>query len=100
MIVREVASCRAGDKGDVSNVLVVALDSEKFELLREKLTVDRVRKVFGPLVSGSIERFEMTGIQAFNFVMNGALAGGVSRSLALDPHGKSRASLMLGISLD
>jgi hypothetical protein len=99
MRVRDVACCRAGDKGDVSNVLVVALNSECYKTLRETLTVERTREVFGPLVRGQIVRYEMPGIEALNFVMYEALAGGVSRSLAIDPHGKSRASLMAGISL-
>lgn len=98
MRVRDVACCRAGDKGDVSNVLVVALNTECFEMLRDSLTVERVRETFGPVVRGDIVRYEMPGIEALNFVMQEALAGGVSRSLALDPHGKSRASLMAGVS--
>jgi hypothetical protein len=100
MIVREIAYCRAGDKGDTSNVVVVAHDDDAYEVLRRELTLARVERHFQPVVAGTIERFEMPGIRALNFVMYQALAGGVSRSLALDPHGKSRASLMLAISLE
>jgi hypothetical protein len=100
MIVRDIAYCRAGDKGDTSNVVVVAHDDDAYEVLRRELTLARVERHFEPVVSGAIERFEMPGIRALNFVMYQALAGGVSRSLALDPHGKSRASLMLAISLE
>jgi hypothetical protein len=99
MIVRDIASCRSGDKGDVSNVVVVALRPEDYPVLLERLTVDRVREHFAPLVHGEIVRYEMPGIGAVNFVMQQALAGGVSRSLAIDPHGKSRASLMAAIDL-
>ena len=100
MIVRDIAYCRAGDKGDTSNVVVVAHDEAAYEILQRQLTKDKVEQHFKPLVLGKIARFEMPGIRALNFVMYQALAGGVSRSLALDPHGKSRASLMLAISLD
>jgi hypothetical protein len=100
MIVRDIAYCRAGDKGDTSNVVVVAHDDDAYEVLRRELTLARVERQFQPVVAGPIERFEMPGIRALNFVMYQALAGGVSRSLALDPHGKSRASLMLAISLE
>jgi len=99
MLVRDIACCRAGDKGDVSNVVVVALQPEHYQLLLQRLTVDRVREHFAPLVKGEIKRFEMPGIGAVNFVMQQALGGGVSRSLAIDPHGKSRASLMATIPI-
>ncbi|MCU1461690.1 MAG: hypothetical protein JWO37_1765 [Acidimicrobiales bacterium] len=98
--VREIACARAGDKGDVSNVVVVPYEAAGYEFLREELTVERVREHFGELVVGDIVRYELPGIQTLNFVMTGALAGGVTRSIWLDAHGKSRASLMLTLELD
>jgi hypothetical protein len=99
MLLREVAYCRAGDKGDTSNVLVVPHDETDYEWLKSVLTVECVSPVFAPLIRGEITRYEMPGIRALNFVMTHALHGGVSRSLCLDMHGKARASLMLGIGL-
>lgn len=96
---RDVAFARAGDKGNTSNVVVVPYDEDDYDWLREVLTVERVREVFAPLVHGAIERYEVPGIRALNFVMQEALAGGVSRSLGLDLHGKAHASLMLSITL-
>ena len=96
---REVAFSRAGDKGDISNVSVIPYDEKDFELVKEQITIKRVKEAYGELVKGKIERYEFTGIKALNFVMYGALDGGVSRSLCLDLHGKSRGSIMGNIEL-
>lgn len=98
--VREIAFARAGDKGEVSNVLVAVYDYADYEWLSARLTVDVVRERFGALVGGSITRYDLPGSRILNFVMEKALQGGVSRTLAMDMHGKSRASLMLSIVLD
>lgn len=97
---RTMAYSRSGDKGDTSNIVVAPFDEADYEWLRRHLTVDVVREQFKTLVRGKITRYEMPGTRMVNFVMEGALQGGVSRSLNLDMHGKSRASLMLGIQLE
>jgi hypothetical protein len=97
---REVAFSRAGDKGDISNVSVIPYAESDWEWIREQVTVARVVAVYGPLVRGPIERYELPGIKALNFVMRGALEGGVSRTLALDLHGKSRGALMGTIEVE
>ena len=99
VLLRSVAYARAGDKGDTNNVLVIPYDEGNYDWLNEHLTVDVVREVFGKVVVGPITRYEFLGIRALNFVMERALEGGVSRSLNLDAHGKSRANLMLGLWL-
>ena len=91
---REIAFCRAGDKGDISNVSVIPYEEKHFDLVRKQVTVDKVKKAYGELVKGKIVRYEFPGIKALNFVMYGALGGGVSRTLCLDLHGKSRGSIM------
>lgn len=100
VLVRDVAYARAGDKGNTSNVVVIVYDEGNYDWLLENLTVEAVAAVFGKVVRGEITRYEMPGIKAVNFVMKRALEGGVSRSLNLDAHGKSRANLMLGVRLD
>lgn len=100
VLVRDVAYARAGDKGNTSNVVVIVYDEGNYGWLLDNLTVEAVSEVFGKVVRGEITRYEMPGIKAVNFVMKRALEGGVSRSLNLDAHGKSRANLMLGLRLD
>ena len=100
MILHEIATARAGDKGDTSQIAVIAHDDAAYALLVEKLTVERVALCFAGIARGRITRHEAPGLRAFVFILENALGGGVSISLAPDPHGKSLSSLMLGMSLD
>jgi hypothetical protein len=97
---RELAHARAGDKGDISSIVLVVDDQANFDLVREQVTAGRVREWFGPLVKGEVERHEVPQLGALNFVCHGALFGGVTRSLAVDPHGKSRSSLLLEMEVE
>jgi hypothetical protein len=97
---REVAHARSGDKGDTSNVGVIAYDEADFPLLQEQVTVERVRALYGGLVRGEVVRYELPNIGALNFVLRQALQGGVTTSLALDPHGKTRSSIILELPID
>jgi len=97
---REIAFCRAGDKGDISNVSVIPYDEKNYDLVKEQITVEKVRNAYGKLVKGDIKKYELPGIKALNFVMYEALGGGVSRSLCIDLHGKSRGSIMGEIEIE
>jgi hypothetical protein len=101
MMVRvyDIAHSRAGDKGDTSNISVIAYDAAGWEILRTQLTSERVMAAFAHIAKGPIRRYELPKLQALNFVIDHALGGGVTRSLAQDAHGKSLSSLMLTIEL-
>ena len=99
MKLREIAYSRSGDKGDISNICVFAYEEAHWETMRREVTVERVSAVFGKLVKGEIFRYELPGTSGLNFVMTQALAGGVSRSLRTDPHGKSYQSLILDMEI-
>ena len=100
ILLRDVAHARSGDKGDTSNVGVIAYDEADFPLLREQVTAERVTAIYGDLVRGEVVRYELPNIGALNFVLRQALQGGVTTSLSLDPHGKTRSSLVLDLPLD
>lgn len=97
--VYDLAHSRAGDKSDTSNISVIAYDAKAWEILREQLTTERVVRAFAHVAKGPVQRYELPKLQALNFVIEGALGGGVTRSLAQDAHGKSLSSLMLTIEL-
>jgi hypothetical protein len=99
MMLREIAHGRAGDKGDISQISIIAHDKADYALLARTLTAERVQAFFGGIVWGDVARYEMPGLGALNFVMQKALGGGVTRSLALDAHGKCLASVLLGMEL-
>lgn len=90
---------RAGDKGNTSNISVVAYDDRAWHILREQLTVERVMDAFAHVAKGPVTRYELPKLKALNFVIENALGGGVTISLAQDAHGKSLSYLMLGIDL-
>ena len=97
--VYDLAHGRAGDKGDTSNISVIAYDAAGWDVLRTQLTVERVAQAFAHLARGPVRRYELPRLRALNFVIEGALGGGVTRSLAQDAHGKSLSALMLTIEL-
>jgi hypothetical protein len=92
---REIAHARAGDKGDTSNIGVIAYRPAFYPILLEQVTVDRVKAHFRGLVRGPITRYQLPNVHAINLVLERSLGGGVTRSLSLDPHGKSYGALIL-----
>ena len=97
--VYDIAHSRSGDKGNTSNVAVIAYDEAGWDKLREHLTAERVMAAYAHLAKGPIRRYELPNLRALNFVIENALAGGVTRSLRLDPHGKTLSSIVLTIEL-
>lgn len=92
---REVAHCRSGEKGNHSNVSVIAYHPSDFVILLEQVTEASVRDLYGPITLGSIIRYEAPRIAALNFVLEDTLEGGRSRTLAFEESGKALSSLML-----
>lgn len=99
MKLRDIAHSRTGDKGDTSNISLIAFDAADYPLLEAHVTADRVKALFAGIVHGEVTRYTIPGIGALNFVMRNALGGGVTRSLALDAHGKALASALLDLDV-
>ncbi len=99
MRLRELAHARTGDKGDTSQISVIAYEEGDYAYLAEHVTAERVHAHFSAIVRGDVVRYELPGLGALNFVMDRALAGGVTRSLALDAHGKCLGSLLLELEV-
>ena len=99
MRLREIAHSRTGDKGNISNISVIASDPKDYPLLVERVTAARVATLFAPIAAGPVTRYELPNVGALNFVLEGALGGGVTRALTLDAHGKALSSLMLDLEL-
>jgi hypothetical protein len=99
MKLREVAHSRTGDKGNISNISVIAYDPKHYPLLCEQVTADLLKALFSEIVQGEVIRYELPNIGALNFVMHKALGGGVTRSLSLDAHGKGLSSALLDLEI-
>lgn len=100
VLLQHVAHVRSGDKGNTSNISVIAYDAALYPMLKEQLTAERFRAFYGGTIKGTVERYEIDRLAALNFVAHGALGGGVSRSLSLDNYGKALAAAILGFELD
>lgn len=95
----EIAHSRTGDKGNISNVSLIVYNIKDYDLIKEKVTSETVKNWFKDIVKGEVKRYEIPQLGALNFVMYDALGGGVTRSLALDKHGKSLSSYLLDMEI-
>ena len=99
MKLREIAHSRTGDKGNISNISVIAYDPEQYPLLEQYVTAQRVKEFFSDIVKGEVIRYTLPKIGALNFVLHSALGGGVTRTLSLDAHGKSLSSALMNLEI-
>ncbi len=95
-----MAHGRSGDKGDGSNVGVLAYDERGYEILRDFLTTDRVKRHFGSIVEGKVERFELPNLMGLNLVLHDSLGGGGSASLKNDAQGKTHAMALMRMLIE
>ncbi|MEZ5765596.1 MAG: acyclic terpene utilization AtuA family protein [Xanthobacteraceae bacterium] len=95
-----IAYGRSGDKGDTSNIGLIARTPELLAVLRREVTEDRVRSFLAHLVKGKITRYDLPGIHAVNFLCEDALGGGGMASLRLDPLGKAMAQILLSMPVN
>ena len=92
-----VAHARSGDKGDISNIGVIARHPGLLPLLRDQVTPAAVAAYLAHFVKGKVTRFDVPGIHAFNFVCEQALDGGGMASLRNDPLGKGMGQILLSM---
>jgi len=90
-----LAYARSGDKGDSSNIAIIARRPEFLPLIRREVTTERMLQLFAGIVHGPAERFEAPGLGALNFLIQGALGGGGMASLRIDPQGKAFGQMAL-----
>jgi hypothetical protein len=91
----ELAHARSGDKGDRSNIGVVANNPAHYAWLQAQLTEEAVGEFLRPMGIGKVKRYELPKLCAFNFIIDHALAGGASRSLRIDTQGKALGTILL-----
>ena len=96
----KLAHARSGDKGDTANVGLIALKDEYYPLLVREVTASRVKRHFGEIVKGDVERFELPNLKALNFLLHESLGGGGTRSLMTDAQGKTFSTALLRMKID
>jgi hypothetical protein len=95
-----VAHARSGDKGDGSNVGLIADTPELFEVLRREVTAEVVRRHFRDICQGEVERYEVPNLRALNFILHDSLGGGGTESLKTDAQGKTHGQGLLALEVD
>ncbi len=96
----DIAHGRSGDKGDAANIGIIAYDQKGYELIREKLTTDRVKEYFSGICLGEVERYELPNLKALNFMLHNTLGGGGTVSLKHDAQGKTLAAALLLMEIE
>ncbi len=96
----QIAHARSGDKGDISNIGLIAIRPRHYEVLRREVTARRVKDHFGSLVLGAVTRYELPNLGALNFVMEQALDGGGTISLRTDAQGKTHGAALLTMEIE
>lgn len=99
MRIYDLAHARAGDKGSTVNISVISYTKRGYEHLELYLTIEVVMAKFSQIANGPVTRYSLPRLNAFNFVIENALGGGVTTNISMDLHGKSLSSLMLTIKV-
>jgi hypothetical protein len=99
MRVHDLSYVRSGDKGDISNIVVLARDADAYARLARGLVPESIAAHMGSLVHGPITVYPMPNLQAFQIVMHGALGGGATRTLRFDATGKSMCTILSRMDL-
>jgi hypothetical protein len=96
----DIAHARSGDKGDMANVGVIALDARWYPTLVEHVTEDAVAEHFKGMIDGPVKRYELPNLNALNFLLHGALDGGGTLSLKTDAQGKVYSTALLRMEIE
>jgi hypothetical protein len=96
----EIAHSRSGDKGNTSNIGLIARKPEYYSVLVKQVTAERVKEHFEGVCLGKVERFELPNLTALNFLLHEALDGGGTLSLRADPQGKTLGTALLRMEIE
>jgi hypothetical protein len=96
----QIAHTRSGDKGDTCNIGVIAYRPDDYPVLVRQVTAERVKRHFGELVKGKVERYELPNLGALNFLLHEALGGGGTVSLRTDAQGKTFGAALLSLEIE
>ncbi len=97
---KQIAHARSGDKGDSSNVGLIAYKKDHYDLMREKVTAEAVKTHFKSICKGPVERYEVPNLLALNFILHDSLGGGGTESLKTDAQGKTHGMGLLEMEIE
>ena len=97
---RELAWARSGDKGDISDLGIMAKNEKNYEILKKEITPEKIKTFFKDNVKGNVDVYAMDNIMAIKVVMHNALGGGATRTLRWDQTGKAMSTAMLRMEVN
>ncbi len=96
----ELCHVRSGDKGDISNIGLMATSDENYEIIKKQVTPERIKEHFKDWVKGRVAIYEMPNVNALEIVMFEALGGGATKTLRIDQTGKAMGNALLWMEVD
>lgn len=96
----QIAHARSGDKGDGSNVGLIAYTDAGYQIIAEQVTVDRVKAHFHKICLGEVDRYEAPNLKALNFILHDSLGGGGTESVKTDAQGKTHGMGILQMEIE
>ena len=100
ILLKQIAHSRSGDKGDSSNVGLIAYTPEGYEIIKKEVTAEKVKRHFKGIVRGEVTRYEIPNLYALNFILGDSLGGGGTESLRNDAQGKTHGQAMLLMEIE
>ena len=97
---KELAYARSGDKGDVSDIGVMAKTSNVYDFLVKYLTSEKIKTHFGDMLKGDIEIYPMPNLDSLEIILRRALGGGATCTLRFDQTGKSMGPVLLNMEIE
>lgn len=97
---KQIAHARSGDKGDSSNIGLIAFKKEHYELMRDRVTPAAVKQHFKDICRGEVDRYEVPNLLALNFILHDSLGGGGTESLKTDAQGKTHGMGLLEMEIE
>lgn len=97
---RDLAWARSGDKGDISDLGIMAFNEKNYEILKREVTSEKIKAFFKDMVKGNVEVYEMPNLLALKVVMHNALGGGATKTLRWDETGKAMATAILRMEVN
>jgi hypothetical protein len=96
----ELALARSGDKGDISDIGLMAFNEKNYEIIKKQVTPQRVKEHFKDWVKGDVKIYEMPNVLSLEIVMHQALGGGATKTLRFDQTGKAMGNALLFMEVE
>ena len=100
VMLKELAYARSGDKGDTSDIGLMAHDAAKYAIIKKAVTPENVKAFFGDWVKGPVKIWPMDNINALEIVLYHALGGGATNTLRIDQTGKCMCQALLRMEIE